>query len=370
MASISTVCGKTVKIIDTPGFFDGFTATEGNFQKLSKVVTLAKEGIHALAFVLGRYTDSCEQAIKQLLLFRGIQPFMFVLLTHAENEGQNEVTTKEYIKKVLSSPDCPNGFKDLMKMVDNRVIMLETVKDVASDYHEQKSKEFMSTIESLIEINENKVYTNAMLQLAAQIYEEAKRTQDARLQEATEVIKCNSEKIKQLKCQNDDTLTMSSERSNEIAALEEAIDEVQSQCSEIEDPQYIADITENILGKAMEEAGEAMVEDGVDKNNFADFVKSFTGYVSVSAVIAPTSGALYAGIGAGIGAVVGSFFPVIGTGAGAYAGAQIVGLIGSTTVLGSVAHSFWHTKNEGETREGFSGVIDKVKKAHDYCKTT
>ena len=257
MGSTSTICGKTVKIIDTPGFFDGFTATESNFQKLSKVVTLAKEGIHALAFVLGRYTDSCEEAIEQLLLFTGIQPFMFVLLTHAENLGENEVTTKEYIEECLSSPDCPTGFRDLMKMVENRVIMLETVKFIASDYREQKSKELIVMIDSLLETNENKIYSNSMLQLAAQVHEVAKQCQDAKIKEATEQITLYSEKIKKLKYQTDDT---SSETNDEIVTLEEELEEVRSKCSKIENPRYLEEFTEKVLTDAMKDCENNSVD--------------------------------------------------------------------------------------------------------------
>ena len=372
MGSTSTICGKTVKIIDTPGFFDGFTATEGNFQKLSKVVTLAKEGIHALAFVLGRYTDSCEGAIKQLLLFTGIQPFMFVLLTHAENLGKNEVTTKEYIEECLSSPDCPTGFRNLMKMVENRVIMLESVKFVANDYREQKSKEFIAMIENLREINENKIYSNSMLQLAAKVHEVAKQEQDAKIKEATELIALHSEKIKQLKHQTDDTFTTSSdsetstassdsETNNTIAALEEEIEEIRSQCSEIEDPRYIVEVTQKTLTEAMKNG------DFGDKN-FAEFAQSFAAYAAVSVAGTSACGGVYAGMGAIIGATVGSFFPVIGTAAGAYAGAQILGVLGGTAGFGAVTKSFLKTNTKGKAREGVIGVIDKAKLVIDGCK--
>lgn len=84
--STPIVCGKKIKIVDTPGFFDGFSSTESNFKEFSTALTFAKDGVHAFAFVMrfGRFTKACKEAIEQLQLLTGVLPFVFILLTHAK----------------------------------------------------------------------------------------------------------------------------------------------------------------------------------------------------------------------------------------------------------------------------------------------
>ena len=328
-ASTATIRGKTIKIIDTPGFFDGFKSTEDNFNELSRVLTLAKDGIHAVAFVMGRYTTSCEEAIKQLLLFKGVQPFVFVLLTHAENEGINKDATKNYIEECLSSPDCPPGFRHLMEMVENRVIMLESIGFIASDYHEQKCQELVSMIENVLIINDNRMYTNVMLQHAALVYEKAKFQQEAEIQEITESLASNTEKIKALNEQvDDDMVTAKSEEiDDEIAVLEEENETLKKRLEEIKDEQYLELLTKRILK-------DEMIKSNITGKNMLDFARLFGAYITISAIGTPIAAAPFAVIGGGIGAVAGSVIPGMGTGAGAVAGAQVGGILAGGITFG------------------------------------
>ena len=341
-ASTAIICGKTIKIIDTPGFFDGFKSTEDNFNELSKVLTLAKDGIHAVAFVMGRYTTSCEEAIKQLLLFKGVQPFMFVLLTHTENEGIDKTTTEKYIEECLSSPDCPPGFRNLMGIVENRVIMLESVGFVANDYREQKCQELIAMVENVFTINGNRMYTNVMLEHTAQIYEKAKLQQETEILETTQLLTLNTEKVKQLKQQTDDTsesATASSEENNEeITALEKENEILKSKLEEIKDKQYLEQLTSKIMK-------DEMIKSNIKSNSISEFVGLFAAYITMSAIATPTLATPFAVIGGGLGAVAGSVIPGVGTGAGAYAGAQAGGIIGgvfsfgaTTATMAAVAH--------------------------------
>lgn len=164
-AATSTICDKTVEIIDTPGFFDAFTPTEENVKELIKTFILTRGGVHAFAYVISignRFNSLHERAIQEVLCFKDLQPFLFVLLTHADNKGGDEKATCEYIKNELSKDRCPQGFKDLIDQVNNRVIMVES-SNSTEDYYVQKSKEFIAMIEHIQTINRNKMYTNDIL---------------------------------------------------------------------------------------------------------------------------------------------------------------------------------------------------------------
>ena len=178
-ASTAIIYGKRIKFIDTPGFFDGFKSTEENIRELSRAITLAKDGIHALVFVMNynRFTTMCEKALEQLLHFKGIQPYIFVLLTQTENECITKEETDKYIRDCLLSHKCPDGLKDLMRKVNSRVVMLESFSYVKEGYRKQKCEELVKMVETIFKSNNNKMYTNSMLRIAAKAYEIAKQQQ-------------------------------------------------------------------------------------------------------------------------------------------------------------------------------------------------
>ena len=320
LASTATICGKTVKIIDTPGFFDGFKSTEENFNELSEVLTLAKNGIHAVAFVMGgRYTTSCEEAVKQLLLFKGVQPFVFVLLTHVENDGINKATTEKYIKECLSSPDCPPGFRNLMDMVENRVIMLESVAFVADNYREQKRQELMAMVEHVFKINESRIYTNVLLQHTAEVYKKAKLQQETEMQKTTQSLALNTEKIKQLKKQQMDntTITVNSKNiTDEVAALEKENKILEIKLEKIKDKKYLEQVTNNILK-------DEMIKSNIKTNSIAKFVAGFAFLVIGTTFTIPSIV-----IGENIGRFAGSVIPRMGTEAGLKTGANVGFIVG------------------------------------------
>ena len=140
-ASISRICDKKVRIIDTSSFFDEFESNEKNLRELSRALTFAKDGIHAFAFVMsyGRFTKACREGIQQLQQLKGIQPFVFILLTHAKRNGVTTTATAEYIEQCLTSHCCAPGLRTIMEIVGNRVIMLEAVDFISRSYHQQKS---------------------------------------------------------------------------------------------------------------------------------------------------------------------------------------------------------------------------------------
>ena len=312
-AVTSTICGKTVKVIDTPGFFDGITPTEENFKELSKALTLAKDGIHAVAFVMtsNRYTPQCEKAIQQLLRLKGLQPFVFVILTHAKKKGVTKVETDEYIQQTLSDHRCPSGLKNLLEMVENRVIMLESVDCTTENYYEQKVKEFMELVETLDKSNGHKVYVNSMLHYTAQVYEKVKLQQKTEIREKTKTLKLNSEKIEQLKKQADDiTNAESSEDTkkivDEVVALEGENRVLEKWFVKSNDKQYPEELTSRAVANAIQQVALSMEarmlqEDEIDllllSNNLIGFLtrkrEEFAGVA----------------IGAGIGAVLGLIVP-------------------------------------------------------------
>jgi len=345
-AGTATICGKTVKIIDTPGFFDGFTSTKDNFKELSRTLTFAKDGIHAVVFVMNnRYTETCEKSIHQLLLFKGVQPFLFVLLTHANNTGVTKAATDEYIQQTLSSPRCPQGLKDLMQKVGNRVIMVESVNSTAEDYHKTKSKELITMIEDMHKTNRYKIYTNSMLQHAAEVYEKAKSQQKIEIRATEKLSESNAEKIMQLIKQFDGTTSTKNKAANdEIISLEKENEALKKKLEKIEGKPYLEKLTDKILQ-------DEMINSGISAKDLVCFIQLFIQYCNKQStdkhmVEVVGVGATVAIAGASIGATIGFFIPGPGTVAKVSIGGQLGGLLGY-----SVGHMY-----------------EPVSKVNDDCK--
>lgn len=114
--------------------------------------------------------------------------------------------TTEYIERCLTSNHCAPGLRTLMEVVESRVIMLEAVDYIAEDYHEQKCNELLMMVEKIHKSNKNKVYTNIMLQHAAEVYEHIKQQQREKVQAIMESLESNSQNIEELKQQINDTV--------------------------------------------------------------------------------------------------------------------------------------------------------------------
>ena len=303
--STSIICGKKVKIIDTPGFFDEFTSTEGNLKEFSRVLTLAKDGIHAVAFVMryGRFTKACKEAIQQLQLLKGVQPFVFILLTHTRRNGITTTATAEYIEQCLISNRCAPGLRTLIEVVENRVVMLEAVDFISESYHEQKCNELLMMIEGIHKRNGNKMYTNMMLQHAAEVYEQVKQKQSEEIQATMKSLESNSKKIVQLK--QDVTINANNkvavEKINtEIAALQKGNEDLETRLKEISNEQYLVQLTNETLEKEMSK--------GNLKGSFVEFLSSVS-LTAVGGLVGGAAGlmvgARYGSAGAAIGAGIG-----------------------------------------------------------------
>ena len=258
-----------------------------------------------------RYTEHCENAIKDLQLFKGLEPFLFVLLTHANNEGVTKAATDEYIQQTLSNPRCPGGLKNIMKLVKNRVIMLELVNTSAENYHAQKSKEFITMIEDIHKSNAYKIYTNTILQYAAQVYEKVKLQQQAEIRRAKKLLWSNEEKIQQLKKQaKDSTNSEAISIGDEIVALKLGNKTLESKLEKIKNVKHLTN-------KALQAEIESILAKKVEEHR---------------GIIAGGIGTTVGGI---IGSIVGSIVPGVGTVVGATVGASVVASVGAQIVGGA-----------------------------------
>ena len=250
----------------------------------------------------GRFTKECKEAIQQLQLLKGVQPFVFVLLTHTKKNGITTTATAEYIEQCLTSNRCAPGLRTLMGVVENRMVMLEAVDFISEDYHEQKCIELLMMIEKIHKAN-NKMYTNVMLQHAAEVYERVKQDQRKEIQATMKSLESNSQKIVQLKQQANDSADNKKaveKIEEEITALQKENESLEKRLEVISDEQYLVQLTNNALEKEMSK--------GFLKGSFVDFLGSIslaTAGGILGAAAGSMAGARFAPAGAAIGAGIG-----------------------------------------------------------------
>ena len=332
-ASTATIHGKTIKIIDTCSFFADFISTEEYIEKLSSTLALAKGGIHAVALVINseRFHSQYERALEQLLRFKGILPYLFVLLTHTKDKGITKKATDQCVSEVLSHPTCPNCFKNLMQKVNSRVIMVESVEYVNEYYYNQKSEELIGMVETILRSNNNEMYTNLMLRMAAQTYEKGK--QEAEKQK--ELLRSNLQKIEQLQKQINGGITAATgsatdNASNKIAELKEQNEVIEKLLEVIKSETFPEEYTRTVLQQLMKQSN-------IKFKNLSDFLNSFAYYLGDGGITTSTDAGIGVTIGAVVGAIVGAAVQSALPGGGAIAirGAQVGAAIGR--VLGEVS---------------------------------
>ena len=128
-----------------------------------------------------------------------MQPFVFILLTHAKKNGVTTMATAEYIEQRLMSNCCSLAFRILIEVVENRVIMLEAVDHIAEYYREQKCNELLTMIENIHKRNGNKAYSNVMLKHTVEVYQRVKHQASEEIQATMKSLESNSQRIKELK---------------------------------------------------------------------------------------------------------------------------------------------------------------------------
>ncbi|XP_016531673.1 GTPase IMAP family member 7-like [Poecilia formosa] len=171
-AESRTVNGRSIKLIDTPGFFDTMRSEEVMKVEIMKCIIESAPGPHAFMIVLkvDKYTKQEMEIINKLTEYFSDEALRFatVLFTHGDQllEG---TTIEEFVSK---SPDL----NELVKKCGNRCNVIDNKywKNRLDGYRSNKFqvKEILNTIDKIIEENGRKHYTNKVLETMSRELEE------------------------------------------------------------------------------------------------------------------------------------------------------------------------------------------------------
>ncbi|XP_058617604.1 GTPase IMAP family member 4-like [Onychostoma macrolepis] len=200
----TTISGRSVTAVDTPGFFDTQMKSEELAEEIARSVYISSPGPHAFLIVLrvtDRFTEH-EQQIPQMIemMFgEGVLKYSFILFTHGD------LLEEESVEKLIKQ-NC--RLRDLVQKCGDRYHVFNN-KDLNN---REQVNDLLQKIDSMIEQNGGGHYSNQMFEDAQRFRreeeeqrqreeEQRKQQEEKQRQEEIERVKKETEKGVRAKCE-------------------------------------------------------------------------------------------------------------------------------------------------------------------------
>lgn len=147
--------GKSIRVIDTPGFFDTQMSEKDLAKELAKSVYMSQQGVHAFIFVVpyGRFTEQEEEIIIRIQKVFGenVTNHMILLFTHGDGVGNDEIerSSNPHLNRCLEK--CGGRFQ----IFENR-----------GQNNGGQVTDLLGMIERMEEMNNGQAYTNEVYEAA------------------------------------------------------------------------------------------------------------------------------------------------------------------------------------------------------------
>ncbi|XP_029931771.1 GTPase IMAP family member 7-like [Myripristis murdjan] len=166
-AESRSVNGRSITLIDTPGFVDTEKTEEQLKKEMLKCVLECAPGPHAFLIVLKveRYTDQEEVIVRQISQYFSAEAFRYaaVVFTHGDQLDE-EMKIHDFVNQ-------SEGLSDLVKKCGGRCHVIDNKYWWNNQQDPYRSNQFqvaqlLCTIDEIIEQNNGGCYTNELLEAA------------------------------------------------------------------------------------------------------------------------------------------------------------------------------------------------------------
>ena len=179
--------GRTLVIVDTPGFFDTNTPREKLAQEISRCVSLSTPGPHAFLFVVspGRFTEEEVNTVELFFKMFGqqVERYMIVVFTSAD-------MLDKPIDKFIEGSD---RLKKLLGKCSHRKYTIDNRTELKRD---SQVKEIIHLIDDMVNKNDGSFYTNEMYEENAKVLaEQEKRLREEHARQEREKVKAIEDEV-------------------------------------------------------------------------------------------------------------------------------------------------------------------------------
>lgn len=152
---------KTVKVVDTPGFFDTSLSNERVKLEILKCFATIAPGPHAILYVMRmqRCTEEEIESVNHFLHVFGGNPYKYttIVFTGSDALKSTNTTTADYLKIM------PDSFHSLLQKCGMRVVFLNNVSEKKKEIEDQR-EDLFRVINKMMAENSHSFYSNEILE--------------------------------------------------------------------------------------------------------------------------------------------------------------------------------------------------------------
>ena len=160
-----SVNGRSVTLVDTPGFFDTDRSEEELKPEIVRCITECAPGPHAFLIVLKveRFTEQEQEVIHKIQEYFSEEALKYatVVFTHGDQLPEEE-TIEELVRKVKILSELVKKCGGRCHVVDNKYWKDKPMNEYRSNQFQVE--ELLKTIDKMVTENNGGCYTNEMLQ--------------------------------------------------------------------------------------------------------------------------------------------------------------------------------------------------------------